>query len=124
MSPKEKQMSEVSKKNKWIIGLVLAGILGISLFFYGTASEKALFPKEDLSEYRSEKENELAVFLEESRGVEEVTVKLCLDENGKIIGAAVVCAGGNDPAVRAQIVRLLSAALGLSTNRIEVSGKG
>ena len=117
-------MTDFSKKNKWILGLSLAALVGVSLVVYGTIGENNSGQQEDLSVYRLEKEEELAVFLEESQGVNEVTIKLCIDETGKIIGAAVICEGGNDPAVKAQIVRLLSAALGLPTNKIEVSGKG
>ena len=68
------------------------------------------------------KEAELACFLENSKGVGQAQVRLCLDKEGEIKGVAVICQGGNDPRVQAEVVRLLSAALGLGTNRIYVSG--
>lgn len=39
-----------------------------------------------------------------------------------IVGVGVVCAGGNDPAVRQEITSLLSAALGIGSNKIYVTG--
>ena len=68
------------------------------------------------------KEEELACFLENSKGVGQAQVRLCLDKEGEIKGVAVICEGGSDPWVQAEVVRLLSAALGLGTNRIYVSG--
>ena len=68
------------------------------------------------------KEAELACFLENSKGVGHAHVRLCLNKDGEIKVVAVICQGGNDPRVQAEVVRLLSAALGLGTNRIYVSG--
>ncbi|MBQ8912271.1 MAG: hypothetical protein IJY89_06865 [Clostridia bacterium] len=116
-------MNEFLKKNRWAVALILSGILGLLLFVFGNIREKDS-AGQNAYDARSEKEKELAVFLEESQGVDEVLIKLCVDEEGRIIGAAVLCSGGNDPVVKAQITRLLSAALGLPTNKIEVDGKG
>ncbi len=41
-------------------------------------------------------------------------------ENPAVRGVAVVCEGGNDPAVRAALTSLLSAVLGIGSNRISV----
>ena len=41
-----------------------------------------------------------------------------------IVGIGVVCVGGNDPAVRREVVNLLSAAFGLGSNKIYVTGSG
>ncbi|MBR4959927.1 MAG: hypothetical protein IKY52_03420 [Clostridia bacterium] len=40
----------------------------------------------------------------------------------RVRGVAVVCTGGDTPAVRQTIVSLLSASLGISSNRIHVAG--
>lgn len=40
----------------------------------------------------------------------------------KIRGVAVVCTGGNSSAVKEQVTSLLSTALGISSNKIEVAG--
>ena len=41
----------------------------------------------------------------------------------EIAGVAVVCRGGNDPAVQKRVIDVLSTALGLPTNRVAVTGK-
>lgn len=41
-----------------------------------------------------------------------------------ITGIGVVCTGGNDPTVRQEITSLLSAAFGIGTNKIYVTGRG
>ncbi len=41
-------------------------------------------------------------------------------ENPSVRGVAVVCEGGNDPAVQAALTSLLSAVLGIGVNRISV----
>ena len=41
----------------------------------------------------------------------------------KLRGIAVVCAGGDDPAVQGKIIGLLTSAYGISSNRVYVSGK-
>ena len=41
-----------------------------------------------------------------------------------IVGIGVVCTGGMDPAVRQEVTALLSAAFGVGTNRIYVTGRG
>lgn len=41
----------------------------------------------------------------------------------EISGIGIVCTGGDDPAVRKEIINLLSAAFGIGTNKIYVTGK-
>ena len=41
-----------------------------------------------------------------------------------ILGIGVVCAGGGDPTVRREVTALLSAAFGVGSNKIYVTGKG
>ena len=41
-----------------------------------------------------------------------------------ILGIGVVCGGGMDPTVRREVTALLSAAFGVGTNKIYVTGKG
>ena len=43
------------------------------------------------------KEAELACFLENSKGVGQAQVRLCLDKEGEIKGVAVICQGGGGP---------------------------
>ena len=42
----------------------------------------------------------------------------------EIVGIGVVCEGGMDPTVRQEITALLSAALGVGSNKIYVTGRG
>lgn len=53
----------------------------------------------------------------------EHAVKLC-EIYPKIRGVAVVCTGGDSAAMREKIVKLLSASLGIPSNKIEVVGGG
>jgi stage III sporulation protein AG len=41
-----------------------------------------------------------------------------------IVGVGVVCTGGTDPTVRQEITALLSAALGIGSNKIYVTERG
>ena len=42
-------------------------------------------------------------------------------KNPTVLGVGVVCAGGDDPTVRAELSALLSATLGIGCNRIHIS---
>lgn len=106
-----------SSKSLTVFLFVLA-FVGAALLLTGTF----LQGKEPSAEKQRKKtEEELACFLENTPGVGETSVRLCMDENGKIISAAVVCEGGDSPAVRAEIIGLLSTALGIGTNKIYVA---
>ena len=105
------------QRKKFKVLLILCAALGtlcllLGLYFGGKSGDAS----------KSAKEEELACFLENGRGVGRAAVSLCYDADGRIVGAAVVCAGGDDPVVRAEVIRLLSAALGVGSNRIYVSG--
>ena len=45
-------------------------------------------------------------------------------ENPEIAGVGIVCAGGDSPRVQEQIISLVSASLGISTNKIFVASSG
>ncbi len=110
------------KTNKSLtILLAVIAIAGVAMLFAGTflqEQEKEL----SVEKQRKKTEEELVCFLENTPGVGKTTVRLCIDENGKITGAAVVCAGGNSPEVKAEVIQLLSTALGVGTNKIYVAG--
>lgn len=53
----------------------------------------------------------------------EHAIKLC-EIYPRIRGVAVVCTGGDSAAVREKVVKLLSASLGIPSNKIEVAGGG
>ena len=111
-------MRETATKRKLTPLIIILALLGVLCLAAGYFISRA--PKED---GKAQRENALAVFLENGRGVGKATVSLCFAPDGETVtGAAVVCQGGNDPYVRAEVVRLLSAALNVRTNRIYVSG--
>lgn len=64
-------------------------------------------------------QNAELVILQKSGKEEAVTVAEIYPE---IRGVAVVCTGGNDPAIRTALTELLSASLGIPTHRIQIAG--
>ena len=64
-------------------------------------------------------QNAELVILQKSGSEEAVTVAEIYPE---IRGVAVVCTGGDDPAIRAALTELLSASLGIPTHRIKIAG--
>lgn len=110
------------KKLRSVKGAALAsallGALLLATFFF------LLYNRSGGGKKAAAKEEELACFLEEGKGVGKAAVTLCYSSDGQTVtGAAVVCDGGNDPAVRAEVVRLVCAALGIGANRVYVSAK-
>lgn len=106
-------------KSKTALILTLAALLGVFLLFF-SAKQPQKLPE---AAEREQRQQELTAFLEQTKGVGEVHLQFCVDEEQQIVSAAVICDGGSDPYVSAKVVRLLSAALGLPTNKIEVCGR-
>ena len=120
-----------------ILLLLSAGVLllfsGGGLF--GVRSEKT-DTGSDPAAYRLALERELASLCAEVKGVGRVSVMITLAEGERtaysgskvssvtppaVLGAAIVCDGGGDPAVKAELTRLVSALLGIGSNRVTVS---
>ena len=120
-----------------VILLLAAGVLllfsGGGLF--GVRSEKT-DTGSDPAAYRLALERELSTLCAEVKGVGRVSVMITLAEGERttysgskvssvtppaVLGAAIVCDGGGDPTVRAELTRLVSALLGIGTNRVTVS---
>ena len=111
----------MKSRKRFLIVAALVAAVGAALVIIGTAADGG--GSSGIDSRRAKQEEELAAFLETGEGVGKVSVRLCLSEDGtKIVGAAVVCEGGRDPYVRTEIIRLLSAALGVGANRIYVYG--
>ncbi len=138
-------------RGKW--SLLLLGVLGLALLLFGGTAgtgEKNTAPEEDAGEaYRVAMEEELTALCRQVRGAGEVSVFLTLEsgvryvyaegKNGvsfsggqglllrtdppKIGGVSVVCSGGDDPAVRETLTAMLSATLGIGSNRIFIAAK-
>ncbi len=113
------------------VGILLL-LTGGGLFGSGGKTSEAADP----AAYRVALERELSTLCAEVKGVGRVTVMVTLAEGERtaysgskiasvtppaVLGAAVVCDGGGDPAVKADLTRLLSSLLGIGTNRVTVS---
>lgn len=133
-------------KGKWTLLLLLLGGLCL-LLLGGQEAEEA--PTFDSEAYRAALTAEVTALCREVSGVGETSVLLTLEagerlvyaEDGdgyvtvggegllverrppRVLGVAVVCTGGDDPAVRERLSALLSAALGVGTNRVEITAK-
>ena len=120
-----------------VILLLAAGILllvsGGGLF--GARNQKT-DAGTDPAAYRLALERELSTLCAEVKGVGRVSVMITLAEGERtaysgskvssvtppaVLGAAIVCDGGGDPTVNAELTRLVSALLGIGSNRVTVS---
>ena len=136
-------------KGKW--SLLLLGIAGLLLLLLGgQGSGDGVTASADAEDYRTVLTAEVTSLVREVRGAGEVTVLLTLEsgesrvyaENStggtvtvggdgllvesrppRVVGVAVVCTGGDDPAVCGEIAALLSASLGVGAHRIKISAK-
>lgn len=106
-------------KSKTAMILIFGALLGVFLLLFSSKQPQRI---SDTTE-RAQRQRELTSFLEQTSGVGEVHLQFCVNEEQQIMSAAVICDGGNDPYVSSKVVRLLSAALGLPTNKIEVCGR-
>ena len=120
-------------RNRWIFLLLCA--MGAALFLLGGLFGARDGKKSDYAGYLEERARELCLSID---GVEEAAVFLTLDEaktasgmlgesksdeTPQVRGIAVVCTGGESSRIRATVTDLLSAALGIPSNRISVAGK-
>ena len=120
-----------------VILLLAAGLL---LLFSGGglfgARNETTEPGNDPAAYRLALERELSTLCAEVKGVGRVSVMITLAEGERtaysgskvssvtppaVLGAAIVCDGGGDPTVKAELTRLVSALLGIGSNRVTVS---
>ncbi len=83
--------------------------------------EAVVFLTLDCSSEYVYQENGASDFLILSGGDGEEAVKLC-EIYPRVRGIAVVCTGGELPRIKETVTELLSAALGLSSNKIKVAG--
>ena len=131
-----------SLKRKWL--LVLLGICGIVLVLVGGNMTNVAKPQSSQTEtdsvslYAASLEKSITDMCSQMEGVGEVSVVVMLEagdtytySGGKPIshqmprvrGVAVVCEGGNNPAVQANIISMLSALLDIGTHHIYVGAK-
>lgn len=137
-------------KGKWSLLLLL--LLGLGLLLIGGlgGGREATDDVADTEAYRARLTAEVETLLAAVRGVGEVRVLLTLEAGEsrvyaegatggtltaggeailvesrppRVLGVAVVCTGGGDPAVREEITALLASSLGIGTHKVKVSAK-
>jgi stage III sporulation protein AG len=74
-------------------------------------------------EYATDRKGESTYYVTVGSGSDQSLVFIT-ERPPAIIGIGVVCEGGNDPTVRQELVSLLSAAFGVGSNKIYVTGMG
>ncbi|MBQ2719883.1 MAG: hypothetical protein IJF73_07445 [Clostridia bacterium] len=126
--------------------------LGVLLLVFGSFSpeETAGASAEDTEAYRAALTAEVTALCREVRGAGECTVLLTLEAGEsrvyaegasggvltaggegvliecrppRVLGVAVVCEGGGDPAVREELASLLSASLGVGAHKVRITAK-
>mgnify|MGYP006863359294 CR=1 FL=1 len=120
-------LSEMAKK-KWFVPLLLFLILLIALSSLGK-SQKTV-------ETELTTEERLAALCNSVRGVTEAEVMITYettatstflgrtDTGQNILGVAVVCSGGDDPAVQLALYEIIHSLFSLPATQISVSGRG
>ena len=115
---------------KWLF-LAALTILGIFLMLgdHGTAKDKSVPELRSLEESTLHTEEKIKNLCEKVRGVGETTVAVTLsgvsydsENTGEICGIGIVCEGGDDPEVVYRLLSLVSAACGVSTDKIYIAG--
>ena len=116
--------------------LIVACLILIGIFFISYSGFQNESKENGSSDYAKELEKKIEEFLLNVDGVLEVDVILTLKsdtyasitENMNIStyvsGIAIACTNGNNPTFRYKLTRLISAYLGLPSNRIEIVNLG
>ena len=130
-----------SLRRKWL--LILLAVLGIALVIWGSNlssegkySQSQYTKNADTAEaYRKQLESEIASMCQEIRGVGKVKVMITLTDGeqydysgGKVVatkmprvcGVAIICEGGENERIKAEITQMVSALLEVGTHRIYV----
>ena len=118
---KEKELDTVEYTEVGFYTSYLEGrITDLCNSIYGVSDTKVFLTLDTSSEYVYQGDG-VSDFLILSGDGGETAVKLC-EVYPRVRGIAVVCGGGDIPRVKEAITELLSAALGLPTNKIKVAG--
>ena len=143
MEPDRKPGKEKKKplNPKWTgsFPLLLLAVAGVVLLLFGNglfSSRDGTGTTTDPDAYRVALERELATLCAEVKGVGRISVMITLSEGEKttyaggkvasvkppaVLGAALVCDGGGDPAIKAELTNIATALLGVGANRVTVT---
>lgn len=125
-------------ENRRMLILMVAAAVGVFLMLIGGKTEVA--PAEYSSDVYAKKiESELLALCSSVAGVSDCSVAVSFlsgytyeyssrgdviaVNNPKVCGVAIVCRGGEIPTIERELVKLVSAYLGLGASQISVSGK-
>lgn len=125
---------ENQKKSKYLLPLALF-LLGVILIVVGMllggrGGSRSAFSALSGRSQEAELEEKIKALCEQVEGVSEVTVVVSLTDPsaeasaGNIAGVGIVCRGGDDRLIEARLTALVSAACGIRSNRICVTGAG
>lgn len=125
---------ESQKKTKYLLplALFLLGVILIAagMILGGRGGSRSAFSAISGRSQEAELEGKIKALCEQVEGVSEVTVVVSLTDPstdasaGNIAGVGIVCRGGDDPLTGARLTSLVSAACGIRSNRIYVTGAG
>ena len=125
-------------ENKKMLLLLLAAAIGVLLMVLGGRTEETQTEYSD-DIYAQRIEDELYALCSSVKGVSDCSVAVSFScgytyeyssrgdiiavNNPKVCGVAIVCRGGEIPTIEHELVKLVSAYLGLGASQISVSGK-
>jgi hypothetical protein len=122
MPKKIKDLKKIAANKKFVSVITFVGIIGIAVIFlsgfFDTASGKTEATGDDI-------EQKLASIVSSIEGVGKAKVMIGYENSGKvpvILGAVIVCQGGNNPRIAEKVMGIATAALGVQSNKIEVVG--
>lgn len=130
----------INKKKITILALIL-GFFGVLLIFIGNSNQSES-EVQIYREYTNEIESKLEDFLLQADGIRKVNVIVSVDTNKDenstngfnvgnsegtervptVKGVAIACTNGDNDRIRLKIISIVSAYLGIPTNKIEVIG--
>ena len=117
-----KDIKKLFENKKFVSIITIVGLVGIAVIFlsglFDTGSSKSVPQGDDI-------EQKLSSIVSSVEGAGKAKVMISYENTGKtpvIKGAVIICQGGSNPRIAEQIVNIARAALGVSSNKIEVVG--
>ena len=122
MPKKIKDLKKIASNKKFVSVITFVGIIGIAVIFlsgfFDTSIGKTAAKGDEI-------EQKLASIVSSIEGAGKAKVMISYENSGKvpvILGAVIVCQGGNNPRIAEKVMGIATAALGVQSNKIEVVG--